>query len=877
MNEAADFLFRCNPVPGWIYDRETLRFLAVNQAAIVRYGYSEDEFLGMTIADIRPAEDVPLVRRVNDGLIPGPQTAGRGRHTLKSGEIIVAEVRAFPVTFMERAAAIVTASDITGMARFERAEADHLRKERETAALLAMAGRVARFGGWRVDLLTDEVVWSDETAAIHEIANEPETLAMGINHYVPEHRPIIEAKFRACAEAGVPYDLILQIVTGTGRTIWVRAIGQPERDADGRIVGVWGAFQDVNEVVRAHARSESTQKRLAETLNSISEGFMVLDQEWRLTFLNRAGAEFLLRSESDLVGRILWDEFPEARGSQFEAAYRKAVQTGETVAFEAFFGPLDTWFEVRAHPTPEGLAVHFQDVTERRRSLEALRLSEERFRLVTTVTNDVIWDRNLVDDAIWWNEHMVLHFGHEPGSSGSGGFWESQIHPEDRPRVLARIHAVIDGEGTEWSDEYRFLKADGSAAHVIDHGLVIRDADGVGRRMVGNMSDVTARRGMEARLREAEKLEAVGKLTGGIAHDFNNLLTVIIGTVESLTERLAHDTESVMLAQTTAAAARRGAELTGRLLAFARQQPLEPQTTDVARLVTDFDPILRRTLSGDRDLDIVRQGKPWAATVDPGQLETALLNLVINARDAMPRGGRLTIEISNAFLDDDYARANDGVLAGDYVRVSVSDSGSGMPPGVASRAFEPFFTTKEVGKGSGLGLSMVYGFIKQSRGHVKICSEPDEGTAVYLYLPRSHDSVSTEPAASPAATLACGDERILVVEDDAMVREHVARQLGGLGYAVTVAFDGREALDRFERGETFDLLFTDIVMPGGMNGRELAVAARRMSPDLKVLFTSGYTENAIVHDGRLDPDVQLLSKPYRKRDLADRVRRIFDH
>ena len=877
MNEAADFLFRCNPVPGWIYDRETLCFLAVNQAAIARYGYSEDEFLGMTIADIRPAEDVPLVREVNERLIPGPQIAGRGRHTLKDGEIIIAEVHAFPVTFLERAAALVTARDITGMDRFERAEAEQLRKGRESSALLALAGRAAKFGGWRVDLLTEEVVWSNETAAIHELANEPITLAAGLEHYVPEHRPIIEASFRACAEDGVPYDLILQIVTGKGRTIWIRAIGEPERDADGRIVGVWGSFQDIDELVRAQVRTKTTQRRLAETLNSISEGFMVLDQEWRLTFLNRAGSESLMRSERDLVGKIIWDEFPEARDSQFEAGYRRAVQTGETVTFEEYFEPLQTWFEVRAHPTPEGLAVHFRDVTERRRSLEALRLSEERFRLLTVVTNDVIWDWNLVNDEIWWNEHMPLQFGHEPGVSGTRESWASHIHPEDRQRVLARIHAVIDGTGTEWSDEYRFLKADGSEARVIDRGLVIRDANGVGHRMLGSMTDVTARMAMEAQLREAQKLEAVGKLTGGIAHDFNNLLTVIIGTVESLAERLAHDPESVMLAETTAAAAQRGAELTSRLLAFARQQPLEPRTIDVARLVTDFDPILRRTLSGAVDLHVIRRGELWTGCVDRGQLETALLNLVINAGDAMPRGGRLTIEISNAVLDDDYARANDGVQAGDYVKITVSDSGSGMAPGVASRAFEPFFTTKEIGKGSGLGLSMVYGFIRQSRGHVKICSEPDKGTTVCLYLPRSHGPISSEPAASSVTTLAAGNERILVVEDDAMVREHVARQLDGLGYAVTVAFDGPQALAHLERGETFDLLLTDVVMPGGLNGRELAVAARRFSPDLKVLFTSGYTEDAIVHDGRLDSDVQLLSKPYRKRDLAGRVRGIFDH
>jgi signal transduction histidine kinase/ActR/RegA family two-component response regulator len=412
---------------------------------------------------------------------------------------------------------------------------------------------------------------------------------------------------------------------------------------------------------------------------------------------------------------------------------------------------------------------------------------------------------------------------------------------------------------------------------VIDRGLVIREPSGAARRMVGSMSDITARIGMEAQLREAQKLEAVGQLTGGVAHDFNNLLTVIIGTAESLLERLEHDAESVMLAEMTTAAAQRGAELTSRLLAFARQQPLEPKATNIGRLVADFDPILRRTLSEDIDLEVVRGGGLWAAMVDPGQLETALLNLAINARDAMPAGGRLTIETGNVSLDEEYARMNEEVTPGQYVMVSVSDTGTGMPRDVVSRAFEPFFTTKDVGKGSGLGLSMVYGFAKQSRGHVKIYSETGEGTTVRLYLPRAHaNQAAAESGPAPSANLASGSERILVVEDDPMVREHVARQLRSLGYHVTEAADGPQALHRLREGERFDLLFTDVVMPGGMNGRELAVAATAVCQDLKVLFTSGYSENAIVHHGRLDPGVQLLSKPYRKRDLADRVRKVLD-
>jgi PAS domain S-box-containing protein len=877
MNEAADFLFRCNPEPGWIFDRETLRFLAVNKAAVIRYGYSEDEFLGMTVADLTVNDDRPWSPEPAEAQCPLAVRPRRMRHRHKNGEIIVADLRALPITFEGRAAEIVLASDATELALLERTAAEHQRRERETAALLAMAGRVARFGGWRVDLATGEVFWSDETAAIHEVPNTTLTVENGLEYYPPEHRSVIEAAFRVCVGEGVPFDHILQITTGTGRRVWVRVIGEPEHDAEGRIIGALGAFQDIDELVLAQARTEATQKHLAETLNSISEGFMVLDREWRLIFVNRAGAEFLMRPGPDLIGRNLWDEFPAARNSQFESSYRKAVETGETVTFEEFYPPLERWFEVRAHPTPDGLAVYFQDVTDRRRSTEALRLSEERFRLVTTVTNDVIWDWNLATDAIWWNEHMALQFGHDRSESEPIGFWESHIHPDDRDRVLAGIRSAIAGSETEWTDAYRFLRSDGSEAHVIDRGLILRGASGVGERMVGSMANVTARVEMEAQLREAQKLEAIGRLTGGIAHDFNNLLTVIIGSAESLQERLAGDAESQALAELTGNAAQRGAELTSRLLAFARQQPLEPKTTDVARLVSDFAPILRRSLSENIDLEIVPEDGLWTATVDPGQLETALLNLVINARDSMGGGGRLTITARNVRLDEEFVRTNEGVTAGPYVMVSISDTGSGMPPDVSARAFEPFFTTKEVGKGNGLGLSMVYGFAKQSGGHVKIDSACGEGTTVRLYLPRSQaDQERERPAAPLASGLPSGSERILVVEDDPMVREHVARLLRGLGYQVSEALDGPGAIERLERGETFDLLFTDVVMPGGMNGHDLAIAARRISPALKVLFTSGYTDDAMVHDSRLDPGVQLLSKPYRKRDLAMKVRGMFD-
>ncbi|MFW5681235.1 MAG: response regulator, partial [Pseudomonadota bacterium] len=410
---------------------------------------------------------------------------------------------------------------------------------------------------------------------------------------------------------------------------------------------------------------------------------------------------------------------------------------------------------------------------------------------------------------------------------------------------------------------------------VVDRASVIRGADGRPLRMIGSMLDVTESRTLDERLRQAQKMEAVGHLTGGVAHDFNNLLTVIIGNAEFLTEGL-EGSPLQELASMTAAAAERGAQLTSRLLAFARRQPLQPRAVDVDDLLRSLDALLRRTLPETIDIQLSRADGTWAAHVDPGQLEAAILNLAINARDAMPGGGSLTIETANAVLDADYARIQPESQPGAYVALTVTDTGSGMTPDVAARAFDPFFTTKPVGKGSGLGLSMVYGFAKQSGGHARLYSEPGVGTAVRLYLPRDEAAGRTDAAPTDAALVPRGDEHVLVVEDDDLVRAHVQTQLRTLGYRVTTAADAPAALRLMEQTDDVDLLFTDVVMPGGMNGADLAREAQRRWPGLKVLFTSGYTENAIVHHGRLDAGVELLSKPYRRADLARKLRHVLD-
>jgi CheY-like chemotaxis protein len=329
------------------------------------------------------------------------------------------------------------------------------------------------------------------------------------------------------------------------------------------------------------------------------------------------------------------------------------------------------------------------------------------------------------------------------------------------------------------------------------------------------------------------------------------------------------------MAELISVSAKRAADLTGRLLAFARRQPLRPAAVDINRLVVGMDGLLRRTLGESIRIELVQGAGLWQAMVDPTALETAILNVAINARDAMPNGGRLTISTANMHIDESYARVHTEVQPGQYVAISITDNGVGMPPEIAKQAFEPFFTTKEVGKGSGLGLSMVYGFVKQSRGHVSLYTEPDKGTTVKMYLPRGLAAAEQPAAAQGAmARLPQGSERILLVEDDELVRGYSESQLRQLGYGVVAVNDGQSALEVLRR-EPFDLLFTDVVLPGGLNGRQLAEEARKLQPRLKVLYTSGYTADAIVHDGQLDAGVHLISKPYRQQDLALKLRRLF--
>jgi PAS domain S-box-containing protein len=512
-----------------------------------------------------------------------------------------------------------------------------------------------------------------------------------------------------------------------------------------------------------------------------------------------------------------------------------------------------------------------REIEAQRKAQQALLESEQMARDVVENALDAFIQTDETGNIVEWNPQAEAIFGWSRREA-VGNRVTTLLLPETvqahRQRMMERL--LRNEEDAAAGDRFEIdaIRKDGEMLKIeVSLKLHRRSSGHVFNAFV---RDHTQKIAAEEQLRQAQKMEAIGQLTGGVAHDFNNVLTVITGTIDILAAEVSGKPTLAAIVKLISEAADRGAELTAHLLAFARKQPLQPHEVDVNRLVVESARLMRPTLGEHIEIKSTLAGQLWTALVDPGQLSSALLNLAINARDAMPNGGKLVLETKNVTFDAEYAAANGDVQAGNYVMVAVSDTGIGMPAGIVERVFEPFFSTKEVGKGTGLGLSMVYGFVKQSGGHIKVYSEEGHGTTFRLYLPQA-DAPAVE-IAEPAPEMVGGDETILVVEDDELVRAYVGTQLQGLGYKTLSAANGAQALAIADSGATFDLLFTDVIMPGAFNGRQLAEAMTRRRPSLKVLFTSGYTENAIIHHGRLDSGVLLLAKPYRKLDLARMLR-----
>ncbi len=511
------------------------------------------------------------------------------------------------------------------------------------------------------------------------------------------------------------------------------------------------------------------------------------------------------------------------------------------------------------------------DVTDRNRAEAARKESEQQLRLVTDNLPVVIIYLDRASRFTFANKTAETWFG-RPMAEIVGKQVKDILGGASYERLRPHIAKVLAGEKVTFEEEIAY--PDGQTRDVIASYIPHFGTDGQVQGLFGLVQDVSDHKGIEQQLRQAQKMEAVGQLTGGVAHDFNNLLAVILGNAELLDGKL--DGEDGDLLEAIIRAGERGAELTRRLLAFSRKQALRPTTLDLGELFGGLYSLLSRSLGETIEIETKAAPGLWPATADPGQVENALLNLAINARDAMPDGGKLTIECANAELDRDYVAQNPEADAGDYVALSVSDTGVGMSEEAIERAFEPFFTTKQVGEGTGLGLSMVYGFAKQSGGHVRLYSEAGKGTTVRLYLPRAELEADRAEIKDADQVPRGRGEVVLVVEDDPDVRRLVVRILGSLGYRVVDAPDARAALAVLSAGETVDLLLSDVVLAGGMSGPELARLSRERHRDLKILLMTGYAAEAANRNGGLGLETVLLNKPFQRHELADKLRAVLD-
>ena len=634
-----------------------------------------------------------------------------------------------------------------------------------------------------------------------------------------------------------------------------------------------------------------------------------------------------------LTGRLLWDDrcralfglppdaavnsdvflaglHPEDR-ERIDQAAQRTLDPAQRSPFEVEYRTIgladgiERWIAAtgRAH-FAGGAAIRFvgtvRDFSAQKRAEEQLRASEAQFRTMAQAVPNHVWTAPADGHLDWFNDQVYAYAGAAPGSLDGAG-WRGIVHPDDLAAATDRWERAL-ASGQTYEVEMRLRRFDGAWRWHIARAVAVKDTTGQVTRWIGTNTDIQEQKEVSAALvdinavleqrveertsqlqvaeealRQAQKMEAVGQLTGGLAHDFNNILQGITGALDRVQHRIAmgRPVEADRFLKAALESANRAAALTHRLLAFSRRQTLDPRPLDANRLIGGMEELVRRTMGPDIAVEVVGAAGLWTVRVDGGQLESALLNLCINARDAMPDGGKLTIETANKWLDDRAARERD-LPPGQYVSLCVTDNGTGMTPDVIERAFDPFFTTKPLGRGTGLGLSMIYGFVRQSGGQVRIYSEVGKGTTMCLYFPRWLGDAEAEDTASIEPVESGFGETVLVVDDDATVRMLIAEVLTENHYRLLDAVDGPSALRVLEARQRIDLMVTDVGLPGGMNGRQLADAARQMRPELRILFITGYAENAVVGNGHLEPGMAVLAKPFAMSSFANKVREILE-
>jgi two-component system, cell cycle sensor histidine kinase and response regulator CckA len=618
--------------------------------------------------------------------------------------------------------------------------------------------------------------------------------------------------------------------------------------------------------------------QLHDFLDYISDVLYTLDQEWRFTYLNRAAEVLSGQSRDQLLGENLFEVWPGLRDTGLAGQFRRALEEQTSVHFEEQSILSDRWFAVHAYPYADGLIVYCRDITEQRHLLQAQQSTRNMLQLVM----------DNIPQGIFWKDRHSVYLGVNRACCDAMGFASAEevigkadnefpsFTPEQSNFFMQTDRRVMETDTPEYHILEPMNRADGTTAWLDTSKIPLHNASGEVIGLLGMWEDITERKKLQEQLLQAQKMEGIGRLAGGIAHDFNNLLTAVLGYAEMamLTLESGHAIQRDL--QNIVHAGTRAADLTRQLLAFARKQIIEPHVVDMNRLVAEMDMLLRRVIGEDIELVTLSQKDLWPVKIDPGQFEQILVNLAVNARDAMLEGGKLTLETANVFLDMDYAHGHHEVVPGAYVLLAVSDTGVGIDPAILPHIFEPFYTTKGYSKGTGLGLATCHGIVKQHGGHIWVYSEPDAGTVFKIYLPRVQEAVEALSPPPPEVPVPNGTETVLLVEDDSMVRDMAANVLRSRGYTLLEAGNGNAALAlaKSHRGD-IHLLVTDVVMPQ-MSGKTLAEILSAERPGLRVLYCSGYTDNAIVHHGVLDPGIAFLQKPYTPASLARKVRETID-
>ncbi|MBE9607015.1 PAS domain-containing protein [Acetobacteraceae bacterium H6797] len=779
-------------------------------------------------------------------------------------------------------------------------------EERYSLALAAGGG----LGAWDWDVERDTVVSDARFARMYGV--DPAKAAEGVpmseffRCIHPQDLPRIKSAIRHSIETGEGFAEDYRLVLGE-REIWIAARGQPHYDEAGKPIRFPGVSFDITAGRQTEQALKDSEIRYRALFDAIDEGFCIIE------FLDgphgplsdyihiEANPAYAVHAGiPNVVGQKLRDMVPDEAEGWLEL-YGGVLRTGNPIRFERELVATGRYLELAAFriepASRRQVAVLFQDITARKRAEAELRRLNDTLearvatalaerKILADAVEGMAASVHVVDSDLRWlaingaaTREWERLFGLRP-QVGDRLPDLLAAQPEQREALLELWHRALAGE--EYVQVLQL--GDRRSRHYEMRFSALRDATGQQIGAIQFAYDVTERlaeqerlRSAEAALRQSQKMEAVGQLTGGIAHDFNNLLTGISGSLELLGNRISQGRykDVGLFVEAAQGAARRAASLTHRLLAFSRRQTLDPKPTDANRLVAGMEELIRRTVGPEITLEVVKAGGLWPTLVDPPQLENALLNLCINARDAMPEGGRLTIETANRWLDARTARERE-LEPGQYISLCVSDTGTGMTPDVIAKAFDPFFTTKPIGQGTGLGLSMIYGFARQSNGQVRIYSEVGQGTLVCLYLPRyvgELDSGDAMPEAGQAPRAEAG-ETVLIVDDEPTVRMLVTEVLEELGYSAIEAADGAAGLKVLQSDARVDLLITDVGLPGGLNGRQVADAARVVRPGLKVLFITGYAENAVVGNGHLEAGMHVLTKPFTMETLAARIREL---